>query len=486
MPNSKKPMIDTRRAEQVRLAQRNYRARKDQKLAEQAAEIEALKAQLASDRLSPSSASATTAAPSSPPSECPNCSAERQAAAESRAKIDALEDRIRDLEELIDLHAPWPLHHLEVVKTSPSSASTSSTPDSLLPNTLSSLSPPSASPVQPMDLSLTEPAHSSLFPHLVTAQHPIHVSPTHQGPTDPSTFLIPALMQPPPECAAALLGGPPRVEFYRKAFKLIPTLKDCPWVDTMCDNFVTQSYHTDHTAIRRFSVRILIAKFGIFDACGGNKHDLQRAVELVELSKQSSRHHVQLMYARAINLEVRLRIAAKYGPPRAQALLPGASEFMQAAKTVPSLREADDLLEDMCRLFSWQARCSDREERAEGLFAFVEQQARLENLCTEEDRIGFVLQIEKVRTAFKPMHDDMLARADLSSLRGDLGIEGEPWENRALDDLDDLAASQITLLLEAAEGSLQRVHLVRALRDGYEEILKATVDARGGMLTDYD
>ncbi|KAJ3229520.1 hypothetical protein HDU81_005338, partial [Chytriomyces hyalinus] len=233
---------NAKRTQQVRDAQRKYRMRKELRIAELTAEVAGLTERIAElEGLNASGGFAKQEGIHAQTPPCFMCETERIKSAQYLDRIQWLERRLAEAE-------------------------TSAAQPFLISPVSAALSLRDSQPaILPEVIAVAEPSFPAGF------QTPLACAP--QIASSPS---LPASVH---LSAASLFGGPPNVEFHKKALKLVPSLKECSWVDTLYDTFVAQSFLTDRKSIKTYAIKVLTAKFRLFDSCNCPE-DRRKAVEL--------------------------------------------------------------------------------------------------------------------------------------------------------------------------------------------------------------
>ncbi|KAI8614803.1 hypothetical protein BC830DRAFT_1125678 [Chytriomyces sp. MP71] len=88
-------------------------------------------------------------------------------------------------------------------------------------------------------------------------------------------------------------------------------------------------------------------------------------------------------------------------------LLAKSKAFLDAAKSIPSLQGSSHLVEDLIVMFWCQASCHDKTEREALIFGLVDCFNRLQAVATEKDKADFILATEIAREKEKAVANDM-------------------------------------------------------------------------------
>ncbi|KAI9349659.1 hypothetical protein BDR26DRAFT_852562 [Obelidium mucronatum] len=148
--------------------------------------------------------------------------------------------------------------------------------------------------------------------------------------------------------AAERFGGPPIVKWAKQALHALSSLTHCQWVDVMFDTFVSQSTCNEKETIRNSSVKILNAKYKLFDSC--SIQDKPKAIEIIEMAREQNRVHVDYMYeyarATVTPLGARLRLSSN-DVEKADRLLQLVAIKDKLARQCPDLGERTRLILEM-------------------------------------------------------------------------------------------------------------------------------------------
>ncbi|KAJ3266841.1 hypothetical protein HDU77_009301 [Chytriomyces hyalinus] len=203
---------------------------------------------------------------------------------------------------------------------------------------------------------------------------------------------------------AAELYGPFDIDETRKQLVLLPSLADSKHVDEMLGLFVTQSHFTDKKTIKNMYKRIIAAKYKMLDSC--SLLDKQKVIEIIEQFKNKNRKHLSHLRLNAIHerRNSAVHLTAGINTEVAAQLVP----FRDSVTSIPSLKGAKQLVDELCSQFTSHLTCS-REEREDKFFALFELSSKLQGLCTtEEDRTKFMLCMEMFRQANRRVMDELL------------------------------------------------------------------------------
>ncbi|KAJ3026367.1 UNVERIFIED_CONTAM: hypothetical protein HDU68_005773 [Siphonaria sp. JEL0065] len=193
--------------------------------------------------------------------------------------------------------------------------------------------------------------------------------------------------------ASERLGHPPQVEWVKQALLALPSLANCEWVNVMFDTFVARC--DEKETVRNACFKILAAKYKIFDTC--SPQDLPKAIELIEAARESNRVHLDYMYEYAKSC---ISPFDALRPVSATEIIPQVERLKQRLLTnVASFGQNHELVLELCALFSVQVQCTEREKKAERLLQLVALKDKLARLCVDQaERVKFIMEIEKFRT----------------------------------------------------------------------------------------
>ncbi|KAI8837175.1 hypothetical protein BJ741DRAFT_166915 [Chytriomyces cf. hyalinus JEL632] len=223
------------------------------------------------------------------------------------------------------------------------------------------------------------------------------------------------------------LLGQPQLLQTRFALKTLDSLKESPQVDEMLDAFVTQSKETDPKRIKKHLIQILKLRHKLLDTC--TSQDRIRAVEILEQCKVANLPHVMHLYQSGVfpgmpsvpqggdsgaggdsvtdvfsvdNLLGGASAASSVGLHGAALASSRLDEdimaFRKAVKAnVPSLMHSDAVVDELCDLFKAQAACTEKKERENAFFKSQELGQRLLNLCPITDRTRFAYLLNQWR-----------------------------------------------------------------------------------------
>ncbi|KAJ3247484.1 DNA-binding transcription factor yap1 [Chytriomyces hyalinus] len=205
--------------------------------------------------------------------------------------------------------------------------------------------------------------------------------------------------------SATELYGPPQVEFARQMCKSIPSLSNCQAVDEMYSLFTIQASCTDTALLLQYHVKSVRAWYKVFDAVKDSPADRKSLLEVDEVFHLINKDHMNRFYSIA-------SLAAAAGTKRRTTQMPPSQPSNQAASTVPSatlqklrielcaimsLRESLPLIETLLDTFARPASV-----------AFFENSAvvrQLERLCSSDDRARLLSALYGIRVADCATHD---------------------------------------------------------------------------------
>ncbi|TPX74466.1 hypothetical protein CcCBS67573_g04264 [Chytriomyces confervae] len=205
--------------------------------------------------------------------------------------------------------------------------------------------------------------------------------------------------------SATELYGPPQVEFARQMCKSIPSLSNCQAVDEMYSLFTIQASCTDTALLLQYHVKSVRAWYRIFDAVKDSPADRKSLLEVDEVFHLINKDHMNRFYSIA-------SLAAAAGTKRRGNQMTPSQPSNQAASTVPSatlqklrielcaimsLRESLPLIETLLDTFARPASV-----------AFFENSAvvrQLERLCSSDDRARLLSALYGIRVADCATHD---------------------------------------------------------------------------------
>ncbi|KAI8614795.1 hypothetical protein BC830DRAFT_1169105 [Chytriomyces sp. MP71] len=215
---------------------------------------------------------------------------------------------------------------------------------------------------------------------------------------------------------AAELYGPFEVDETQKELKALSSLSNSKHVDEMLGLFVTQSHFSDKKTIKSYYKRIVSSKYKILDEC--NLIDKQKCIEIIERFKTKNRMHLNHLHLNSTHDARKLvqKRSGNAGGASLSQLDAQLQPFKEAVSSIPSLRGASELVEELCLCFASHLTCS-KEEREDKFFALFELSSKLQGLCaTETDRTNFMLCMEMFRQANKKVMDELLSDKDFLSL----------------------------------------------------------------------
>ncbi|KAJ3239612.1 hypothetical protein HDU81_005593 [Chytriomyces hyalinus] len=231
----------------------------------------------------------------------------------------------------------------------------------------------------------------------ITCNSPMHPLPYNHSPPPP----------PPPTNkvkSATEMYGSPQVEFARQMCKSIPSLTNCKAVDDMYSLFLVQAKCTDTAMLLKYHVKIVRAWYKVFDAVKdvpAERKSLLEEVKIIvvdEVFHLINKEHMNHFYSIAA-----FAASNSIRPPRS--LSAGQTESWTLSLqnlridlySLPSLSQSQVLIETLLETFSRPASLGFFENSA-----IVRQ---LERQCNSEDRGLFLSALYKLRMADKVMHD---------------------------------------------------------------------------------
>ncbi|KAI9328949.1 hypothetical protein BDR26DRAFT_873336 [Obelidium mucronatum] len=202
------------------------------------------------------------------------------------------------------------------------------------------------------------------------------------------------------------LYGPMEIESTVIALKQIPSLHACPAVDEMCSLLVQHSQIGDSKTARKHLIKMARTTMQVFDAC--TIVDRMKAVEVFSLFQQRNSTHVKYFDQFLVSTKPRVRSARKTAdPPRLKSL-------KESMKAIPSLAEAQDIIDEFCDVLWKDQGIPTDDESGENFFIIRELQAKLEEKCDVEDRTKFWLLFEAVREGKRKEMDSLISRVEAS------------------------------------------------------------------------
>ncbi|KAJ3026368.1 UNVERIFIED_CONTAM: hypothetical protein HDU68_005774 [Siphonaria sp. JEL0065] len=399
-PNSKKsnrPLLsDNKRTVQIRLAQRAYRERKENRIKELEDRLNFLLQQQQQLQEQPQIPTQLS---------CPNCQQLKIKQSQCEIKIRILEQQVIDLQSSSRLNpqikreSTIELHQYN----GPNDASSAELNGRVYPRPSPDLDSDLDSMLESMSHAHPNPSQSS-YP-MLSCESMGNVGERDVNMADVSGGFI---VEP-----ATSKFGKPNIEPWRTKLKQLPSLKDCKWLDVYLDSFLLQAEYTDTRMIRHLVMKILNAKYKMLDCC--SIMDRFTALEVIEAGKAANRVYLDYMFEAA-------RSASTYSgsfdsttlySPAASSIVsdsltavgsdpsePSSKTFRDATKQIPSLssEESQKAVDDLCNIYAAQAKSTDLREREYMFFQMISIKNSLADMCkTEEDKHSFMLAIEVSR-----------------------------------------------------------------------------------------
>ncbi|KAJ3227158.1 hypothetical protein HDU81_006880 [Chytriomyces hyalinus] len=220
--------------------------------------------------------------------------------------------------------------------------------------------------------------------------------------------------------SATELYGPPQIECARQMCKSIPSLANCQAVDEMYSLITIQANCTETALLLQYHVKTVRAWYKIFDAVKDSPTDRRSLLEVDEVFHLINKDHMNRFYSIA---SLAAAASAKLGTNQ---MVPSQSAN-QTVSTIPSatlqklrielcsiasLRDSMPLIETLLDTFTRPASV-----------AFFENSAvvrQLERLCSSDDRARLLSALYALRVADCATHDaafeQALAALDAMSL----------------------------------------------------------------------
>ncbi|KAJ3284196.1 hypothetical protein HDU79_008410 [Rhizoclosmatium sp. JEL0117] len=259
--------------------------------------------------------------------------------------------------------------------------------------------------------------------------------------------------------AAELLYGPLQISNSREALKSLPSIRGTQamqYVDDMSDAFLAQSKSSSGKEIRKQVIRLLYSRTKILDAC--SPIDRLKAIEIMEATKNQFKVHMDHMYAMYGSSAPRNNYGSdvRHGSPHgshssgggnnsnnnaagsaspSSAILevfeetfnkqslsshisgpptPNLNTLKKAMNLVPSLTN-HPIIDELCNLFEFQARCTDPKERCETIFKFIDVRNKISDVCkTEEEKMQFHIAMEIGRAENRSLVEEMYRSVESS------------------------------------------------------------------------
>ncbi|KAI8829534.1 hypothetical protein BJ741DRAFT_622652 [Chytriomyces cf. hyalinus JEL632] len=205
--------------------------------------------------------------------------------------------------------------------------------------------------------------------------------------------------------SATELYGPPQVEFARQMCKSIPSLSKCQAVDEMYSLFTIQANCTETALLLQYHVKSVRAWYKVFDAVKDSPADRKSLLEVDEVFHLINKDHMNRFYSIA-------SLAAAAGTKRRTNQMTPSQLPNQAAPTVPSAT-LQKLRIELCSIMSLQESLPLIETLLETFarqdnVAFFENSAvvrQLERLCSSDDRARLLSALYGIRVADCATHD---------------------------------------------------------------------------------
>ncbi|KAJ3069472.1 hypothetical protein HDU98_007464 [Podochytrium sp. JEL0797] len=203
---------------------------------------------------------------------------------------------------------------------------------------------------------------------------------------------------------AVELFGPLHVESHRFQLKRIQSLMNSKYVDEAMDILVALSKCSSRKANKKLMVRFAAVKNKLLDS--SLILERQQVIEAFEEFKTKHKQHMNHFYQ---NLLID-RPESHHNKPISDAqakILDTLKPFKDAVKTIPSLKESGDVIDEMCWQFSIQSLDKDTEEREDRYIYLLGMMGQVQALCrTDEDRTKFMLAMEIARERTRKFADD--------------------------------------------------------------------------------
>ncbi|KAI8837152.1 hypothetical protein BJ741DRAFT_603908 [Chytriomyces cf. hyalinus JEL632] len=206
----------------------------------------------------------------------------------------------------------------------------------------------------------------------------------------------------------------------------------------------------DKKIIKCMVTKMIAARYKILDAC--SSFDRREAIEVIERCKSKNKKHIEHMYQmtavqlaedtafapwKALNYDPSTSNASegfviKYSSGPSQVYMPDVNsrqhmlnrsqKFLDATKSIAALNGSRHLVENLCILFWSQALSTDKVEREAMFFELVDVFNRILWICqSEQSKTEFILSTEAGRASEKAVANQMLDEAlSVNSLSGNL------------------------------------------------------------------
>ncbi|KAI8615918.1 hypothetical protein BC830DRAFT_1168236 [Chytriomyces sp. MP71] len=212
------------------------------------------------------------------------------------------------------------------------------------------------------------------------------------------------------QVAAAELYGPPQVEFARQMCKSIPSLREVQDVDVLYSLFVVQAKCCDTTMLLKYHVQIVRAWYKMFDAVRDIPADKKALLDVDEVFHLINKDHMNHFYSIAA-------LGARHDPNNSFASSTSITAtnldlLRDELLSIPSLSNCNELIETLCRTFARPAN--------QGFFANSVVVRQLERQCNSQDRARLLSALYKLRMADTAKHEsvfeDVLSSLDRISI----------------------------------------------------------------------
>ncbi|KAJ3244679.1 hypothetical protein HDU78_010587 [Chytriomyces hyalinus] len=222
-----------------------------------------------------------------------------------------------------------------------------------------------------------------------TSNSPMHPFPYNHSPPPPTNKVK----------SATEMYGSPQVEFARQMCKSIPSLANCKEVDDMYSLFLVQAKCTDTAMLLKYHVQIVRAWYKVFDAVKDVPAERKSLLEVDEVFHLINKDHMNHFYSIAA-----FAASNSIRPPRSLSTGGQTESWTLSLQnlridlySLPSLSQSQVLIETLLETFSRPASL--------GFFENSALVRQLERQCNSEDRGLFLSALYKLRTADKVMHD---------------------------------------------------------------------------------
>ncbi|KAJ3206581.1 hypothetical protein HDU82_004425 [Entophlyctis luteolus] len=177
--------------------------------------------------------------------------------------------------------------------------------------------------------------------------------------------------------------GPITVDLFREKLKSLSSLENSSVVDDFMELIMILSKCSTKRSLKRLIIRFAALKHKLLDTC--SLIEKQAFLELTENFKTEIKKHMDFFYS-----QLRTTSVAQNRKPLSELqakVLEQLQQFKDMAKAIPSFKDAESLVDDLCFEFSSQALCKDETEREEKYVQVMAIQGQLQMLCeTEDDR----------------------------------------------------------------------------------------------------